>query len=316
MNIARYLFLGALVIGAPAVRSQPTPPALTNSNTAKAAGILAYNSNGKFVAIAGTDHVIRVYKVRTVDPSSVELTQTLTGNAGAVLTLGFIGDNSLVSFCADQTTRIWDITSGKILLSTKGASGNESMAAISWAGAPVVASAARRHVSLCNYRTGESLHTFEVNDSDVAALAFTPDGKSLVIGSYKGVVRVLDVASWKVTSSIDLDTPVHAMAASARYVAVGYRDGAVALLGAKDLISVSEVKAHRGTITVLAFSPDGKRLASAAADQAVKIWDVETHKVIRTFECPANARSAVFSPDGRELAVCGADGAVSFWRVP
>lgn len=110
-------------------------------------------------------------------------------------------------------------------------------------------------------------------------MAFTPDGKLLVIGSYKGVVRVADVTARKVTRSIDLDTPVHALAASSNYIVVGYGDGSVAMLNLRDQESIPEAKEHHGAIRGLAFSHDGRRFASASADQAVMLWwDTETLK--------------------------------------
>jgi len=66
----------------------------------------------------------------------------------------------------------------------------------------------------------------------------------------------------------------------------------------------------------LAFSPDGKLLASAGASNDVKLWDVATGKELQPFEGHTSwVRSAAFSPDGRMLASVGLDDTVRFWEV-
>jgi WD40 repeat protein/serine/threonine protein kinase len=74
------------------------------------------------------------------------------------------------------------------------------------------------------------------------------------------------------------------------------------------------VHGHGGT--VVAFSPDGKTLASGTADGTVKFWDVPTGQVrtfLRGFEGPVSA--VAFSPDGKMLASGISHGDVWLWDV-
>jgi WD40 repeat protein len=66
----------------------------------------------------------------------------------------------------------------------------------------------------------------------------------------------------------------------------------------------------------IAFSPDGKFLASAADDRTIRLWDVSTGKQIRAFTghtLPVNLVS--FAPDGKSIASSSSDGTVRVWEV-
>ena len=64
----------------------------------------------------------------------------------------------------------------------------------------------------------------------------------------------------------------------------------------------------------MAFSPDGRLIASASADHTVKLWDAATWAEVRTLRGHADAvRAVAFSPDGRRLASGGDDKTVKLW---
>jgi WD40 repeat protein len=65
---------------------------------------------------------------------------------------------------------------------------------------------------------------------------------------------------------------------------------------------------HGGHVVSLAFSPDGKKLASGSSDQTVRLWDVATGKQIGSLQGHQGGESSVaYSPDGKTLASGGGD---------
>ncbi|HUE72151.1 MAG TPA: serine/threonine-protein kinase [Pirellulaceae bacterium] len=68
-------------------------------------------------------------------------------------------------------------------------------------------------------------------------------------------------------------------------------------------------------VNAVAFSPDGKRLASAGGDGTVKIWNSGTGKVLQTFQAHTDSVvSVAFHPDDKHLASLGADRKVKVWN--
>jgi WD40 repeat protein/uncharacterized caspase-like protein len=77
---------------------------------------------------------------------------------------------------------------------------------------------------------------------------------------------------------------------------------------------IGALKAHGRGVTEVAFSRDGKFLASAASDNTIKIWDVEKRSEIRTLTGHTSSVESIdFTPDGRLLASASDDGSTFLW---
>jgi WD40 repeat protein len=77
------------------------------------------------------------------------------------------------------------------------------------------------------------------------------------------------------------------------------------------------LEGHNDTVTSVAFSPDGKTIATSGVDGVVKIWDAVSRREVLTLKWGAqpvtSVTSIAFSPDGRALAVASADNTVRLW---
>src|SRR5439155_1091246 len=79
---------------------------------------------------------------------------------------------------------------------------------------------------------------------------------------------------------------------------------------------LERIAARKEVVSILAFSRDGKRLATASEDHTARVWDLDTKKPVASFSGHVGVVNAVaFTADGNTLATASEDRTAKLWEV-
>jgi len=166
---------------------------------------------------------------------------------------------------------------------------------------------------------GVSVRQWTAHGFRITSLAFSPDGRQVLSASdeRRGNLRLWDTASGRLVHSFDgqnFGLEAAAFSPDGKLVAAcGGPRGNVTLWDAKTGRAVRTLSADA---YALAFSPDGRTLATAGAGRAISLWEVSSGQALHRLEGHTDAvRSLSFSRDGQLLASAGDDSRIRVWRV-
>lgn len=147
-------------------------------------------------------------------------------------------------------------------------------------------------------------------------VAYTPDGEQLAVGTYNGEVRFWSIAEGKPTGRAPLQR-ASALALSPEgqlLCGADAEDPEIVVWDRQGQRVRDRLRGHTGSVAALTCSPEGRWLASAGADGAVKIWDLDRrHHALRLRGHDAEITAVAFSDDGRTLATSARDGKARVW---
>ena len=284
---------------------------------------IAFSRDSRLVAASAADNSVKVW-----DVNSGREVLSLTGPQGTISAgfgvyfIGFASDNRLVT--VSDAARVWDLNTGRELrtleLSSPATSGytvTEAGMAISPDGTQFVmldddAEAQARVIDLSN---GREVRRVKLSDKrvDTISFTFTPDGRVLAAGIVEKRLKLWDLTAKKDQdlgqttkdySQVKFSRNGHLLALSENYV--------VKIWDVASGRELTQLKVPNSGAFVsqadafMAFSDDGKRIATGGFDTDTIIWETETAKRVSNLTGRTNmAYSVAFSADGTQLTSGG-----------
>ena len=153
----------------------------------------------------------------------------------------------------------------------------------------------------------------------VTAVAFSPDGKRVLTGSYDNTARLWDAATGAAVAPLEGHTNwVTAVAFSpdGKRVLTGSDDNTARIWDPATGAAIATLEGHTARVTAVAFSPDGQRVLTGSGDKTARLWDAATGAAVAALEGHTGAINAVaFSPDGQRVLTSSDDNTARLWPV-
>jgi WD40 repeat protein len=243
---------------------------------------------------------------------------TLRGHREEVYYVAFSPDGKSLATCGkDRTIQLWDVDTGQRRLILRGHTDDINWVAFSPDGRSLASASDDNSIKLWDATKDGARMTLSGLSDRVLGVLFSPDGKCLISCGRDGGVIVWDPATGRQRSSFRVpNAKIESMTISpdgATLAASGRQVGIWDLAGRRELLRLD---GHGDAVNSVAFSHEGKAVATACRDGVVRVWDARTGRVRATFlGHRAAVQSVAFSPDDRTLASVDDRGSVRFWDV-
>lgn len=161
--------------------------------------------------------------------------------------------------------------------------------------------------------------TFSEHRGPVTAVAFVPNGLSVVSSSLDGTVRAFDLIRYRNYRTLQPPSPTQlscvAVDSAGEIVAAASLETFEIYVWSLQTGKLLDVLGgHEGPICALAFAPASQLLASASWDKTVRLWETfEGRPYKEALQHGADCLAVAWKPDGSELATTALDGTINFW---
>lgn len=289
------------------------------SNTAEA---VAFSPDGRTLATASSDGSLKLWDTTNLNKALASFNLTSGGDAFAyALYLAYSKDGKMLGVVdANGKVQIFDANVTRLIasFSTNEPSVNYTALAFSPDNVTIALGNDYRDVSFFDIATQKFLG--EVNNNRatyvVNGLAFSPDGSKIASATGDKLARLWNVPF---NQQPGAQTPLGTNSCSIQTIGNG---------GIPTCPGLAVFSGHEGAVKSVAFSPNGKLLATGSIDKVVKLWDATSFnspkssgdlpggKEQKSFYGHTGAVNLVaFSPDGKLLASASEDGSVKIWKL-
>ena len=217
--------------------------------------------------------------VTSQNPVQSMLVGQLKGHAGTINALSYSEDgHTLVTVGQDATLKVWNPKGSSLIRTIDLDDGPATALALS--GSRALTGHANGQIVLWDFERAEKIASFKRNDSEIWSVTFAGGPNRFAAASHDWKLAIWDTAQ-----------------ASA---------------------PLQVIDAHENSANAIAFarSETGPLLASGSADRSVKLWNLDTFDMLRTYRGHGDFVTALaFAPEAKSLASASLDGSIRIWSL-
>ena len=297
---------------------------------------ITYSRVANRLAVAAAEN-IRIYDANTYKELMV-----LSGHTDSVLTVAFSPNGELlVSGSSDKTIRLWESETGKLRRARDEHAAPVTTVAFSPEDKKFWSASRQNNMLRSWYSRDGGRWSFKTSSVDmvksITTVAFSQYSKTFA-RAVELTMALKDKFQFAVflseTETGNDFVPIFTkhtqkivaltISPSGEFIATGSSDWTIEVWKVRDTAPLNEMdlgdplwilKGHAGTVTSVAFSPNGKMLATGGVDQRVRLWDLTTGQHLHTFSNHTSKISAVAFASDDVFASGSSDGTVFIWDL-
>jgi WD40 repeat protein len=282
----------------------------------EAVACVAYSSDGRRIVSGHVGGSLHLWEVAFGKPGLRWRDHFLT-----ISIVDFSPNGKWIASCsADYTVKLWDAHTVALVSVFTGHWADVKSIVFSPDSSQLASCSWDYTVRLWETNSSGSGHDSHVTSISVSSVAYSSDGRHLIVGSKDSSVQQYDAErgdpSVIRTGGSYQRLNVVAFTPDGLRVATSWNSNDIQARGIKEGTDASILQGHTAHVLSVAFSPCGNWIASGSVDRTVRLWDAHSGTLIQTLAGHSDwVKSVSFSPSGSRLVSSSTDATIRVWDV-